>query len=100
MDTRMCLQRQLREVMTWPMQQTGLPCRDKRDNVMVAHVKYMKLMYFLLWEQVRCIPPLGERGYNSQPPDTKTVPGNGVLTYTCMDPTAFAGTTARFARFL
>ena len=43
---------------------------------------------------MRCIPPLGERGYNSQPPDTKTVAGNGVLTYTCMDPTAYAGTTA------
>ena len=45
--------------------------------------------------QVRCIPPLGERGYNSQPPDTQTVAGNGALTYTCMDPSAYAGTSAR-----
>ena len=44
--------------------------------------------------QVRCVPPLGEATYNSQPAGTPTVLGNQNLTYSCLDPKAYSGTSA------
>jgi hypothetical protein len=49
---------------------------------------------------VRCIPPLGEQSYNSQPSGADTVPGGGNLTYTCMEPAAYSGTSSNKFHFV
>lgn len=43
---------------------------------------------------VRCVPPYGETGYNSQPAGTPTIEVGGELAYSCMETGALSGDTA------
>ncbi|XP_059084326.1 uncharacterized protein LOC131881466 isoform X1 [Tigriopus californicus] len=43
---------------------------------------------------IRCIPPYGEDGYNSQPAGTPTIEVGGELAYSCMETGALSGNTA------
>eukprot|EP00095_Tigriopus_kingsejongensis_P008505 maker-scaffold181_size278858-snap-gene-0.13 protein:Tk08505 transcript:maker-scaffold181_size278858-snap-gene-0.13-mRNA-1 annotation:"von willebrand factor type egf and pentraxin domain-containing protein 1-like" len=56
-------------------------------------------MYDMEWPEcsIRCVPPFGEAGYNSQPAGTPTIVPGESLTYHCMETGALVGDTASSA---